>query len=214
MNTRSMLNRKESHHRHRRPHPPHTFTPYPPIYQADLSRPPHGDPSRPGPPPSPNCRATPPPWPTPPASTTVLPSCSSSIGTPSGTGTPAQRVRPFRTVLCFWLAPVFVCFRALDSRRPDAIQVEIVIVWRGQRVTGKSTLIIERSWVSRAYCSLLALLGRSTSHPAGTRMGEAGTRLLRRNGKQFRQGPWPVDARRGECGIIAVQRNDSLIVAD
>ena len=42
------------------------------------------------------------------------------------------------------LAPVLVCFRALDSRRPDAIQVEIVIVWRGQRVTGKSTPVPER----------------------------------------------------------------------
>ena len=87
------------------------------------------------------------------------------------------------------LAPVLVCFRALDSRRPDAIQVEIVIVWRGQRVTGKSTLILERSWACRACCSLLALLRRSTSHRAGTRIGKAGTRLLRRNGKQFRQRP-------------------------
>ena len=60
MNTRSMLNRKESHHRHRRPHPPHTFTPYPPIYQADLSRPPARQPSRPPHPPT--ARATPPPW--------------------------------------------------------------------------------------------------------------------------------------------------------
>jgi hypothetical protein len=34
-----MPNRKESHHRHRRPPSPHTFTPYPPIYQTDLSRP-------------------------------------------------------------------------------------------------------------------------------------------------------------------------------
>jgi len=78
---------------------------------------------------------------------------------------------------------VLVCFGALDSRRPDAVQVEIVIVWRGQRVTGKSTLILERIWASRACCSLLALLRRSTSHRVDTRIGEVGTRLLRRNGK-------------------------------
>jgi hypothetical protein len=87
------------------------------------------------------------------------------------------------------LAPVLVCFRALDSRRQGAIQVEIIIVWRRQRVTGKSTLILERSWACRASCSLLALLRRSTSHRVDMRIGEAGTRLLRRNDKQVRQGP-------------------------
>ena len=66
------------------------------------------------------------------------------------------------------LPPVLVCFRALDSRCLEAIQFEIVIVWRSQRVTGKSTLILERIWACRACCSLLALLRRSTSHRAGT----------------------------------------------
>ena len=87
------------------------------------------------------------------------------------------------------LAAVLVFFRVMYSRHPDAIWVEIVILQRDQRVTGKSTLILERSWACRASCSLLALLRRSTSHRAGTRIDEAGTRLLRRNGKQVRQGP-------------------------
>ena len=42
------------HHRHRRPPPAHTFTPYPPIHLADLSRPAARQPSHPASP-SPNC---------------------------------------------------------------------------------------------------------------------------------------------------------------
>jgi len=87
------------------------------------------------------------------------------------------------------LAAVLVFFRVIYSRHPDAIWVEIVILQRDQRVTGKSTPVLERLWTCRACCSLLALLRRSTSHRAGTRIGKAGTRLLRRNGKQVRQGP-------------------------
>jgi len=87
------------------------------------------------------------------------------------------------------LAAVFVFRGVMYSRRPDAIWVELVILQRDQRVTGKSTLILERSWACRASCSLLALLRRSTSHRVDTRIGEAGTRLLRRNDKQVRQGP-------------------------
>jgi hypothetical protein len=36
------------HHRHRRPPPVQSFTPYPPIHLTDLSRPPAWQPSRPG----------------------------------------------------------------------------------------------------------------------------------------------------------------------
>ena len=92
-NWRSMSNRKESYHRHGRPPPAHTFTPYPPIYLADLSRPLARQPSRPGlpipqlfaPRRRHTCtgaallRAQVPVSPTPPASTAVLPSCSSSV---------------------------------------------------------------------------------------------------------------------------------------
>jgi len=46
-NWRSMSNRKESHHRHGRPSPAHTFTPYPPINLTALSRPAAWQPCRP-----------------------------------------------------------------------------------------------------------------------------------------------------------------------
>ena len=187
------------HHRHRRPPPVHTFTPYPPIHLADLSRPAARQPSRPG---LPIPQLLPPRRRQRPHLRPVLlssRSCSFSVGTPLGTRTPAQRVATIQDRFVL-LAPVLVCFRALYSRRPDAIQVEIVIVWRGQRVTGKSTLILERSWACRACCSLLALLRRSTSHRVGTRIGEAGTRLLRRNGKQFRQRPSSLT--HGEANVV------------
>jgi hypothetical protein len=87
------------------------------------------------------------------------------------------------------LAAVLVFFRVIYSRHLDAIWVEIVILQRDQSVTGKSTPVLERLWTWSACCSLPALLRRTTSHRAGTRIDEAGIRLLRRNGKQVRQGP-------------------------
>ena len=71
-------------------------------------------------------------------------------------------------------------------RRPDAIWVEVVILQCDQDVTGKNTPVLERLWTYRACCSLPALPSRSTSHRAGTRIDEAGARLLRRNCKQVR----------------------------